>query len=272
VLASYRPTGKGRVERQVLIVREHVLAGRTFTSLAELDAAFDDWVPIRRAQTHRTHGQVIGVRAEAGRAALRPLPAAPYLVADRHLRRAGPDCLVSFEASLYSVPAGKVRAGQRVELRVTPALVAIHALTASTAATATSPAAGMRKQAEGLPGTLLACHPWAVRRGSWVVDPAHWDGLPDGHTAPPVDPAVPARAAVPARDTGCPSPLAALLADHPAPGPPSPDDPWAMTSKLAPTRLHRLQPDIFAARGQARCLQLPRDVLQPPPAALSAGM
>jgi len=36
--------------------------------------------------------------------------------------------------------------------------------------------------------------------------------------------------------TRCPSPLAALLADHPAPGPPSPDDPWAMTSKLAPTR------------------------------------
>jgi len=85
VLASYRPTGKGRVERQVLIVREHVLAGRTFTSLAELDAAFDDWVLIRRAQTHRTHGQVIGVRAEAVRAALRPLPAAPYLVADRHV-------------------------------------------------------------------------------------------------------------------------------------------------------------------------------------------
>ena len=37
VLAAYRPTGKGRVERQVAIVRDHVLAGRTFTSLAELD-------------------------------------------------------------------------------------------------------------------------------------------------------------------------------------------------------------------------------------------
>jgi hypothetical protein len=28
VLAAYRPTGKGRVERQVDIVRDHVLAGR----------------------------------------------------------------------------------------------------------------------------------------------------------------------------------------------------------------------------------------------------
>lgn len=51
VLAAYRPTGKGRVERQVLIVREHVLAGRTFASLAELDEAFTRWVPIRRGRS-----------------------------------------------------------------------------------------------------------------------------------------------------------------------------------------------------------------------------
>ncbi len=70
VLAAYRPTGKGRVERQVAIVRDHVLAGRTFGSLAELDAAFDDWVPIRRSQIHRTHGERIGVRAERDHAAL----------------------------------------------------------------------------------------------------------------------------------------------------------------------------------------------------------
>lgn len=33
VLAAYRPTGKGRVERQVLIVRHHVLSGRAFSSI-----------------------------------------------------------------------------------------------------------------------------------------------------------------------------------------------------------------------------------------------
>src|SRR3954471_19640885 len=123
VLAAYRPTGKGRVERQVLIVRDHVLGGRSFDSVEELDAAFAAWLPIRRAQTHRTHGQVIGVRAEVDRAALRDLPAAPYVVADRHLRRVGKDALVSFEASLYSVPARRVRPGQRVEVRVTGDLV-----------------------------------------------------------------------------------------------------------------------------------------------------
>jgi len=71
-LAAYRPTGKGRVERQVLIVREHVLAGRSFTSLAEIDGTFARWLLIRRAQVHRTHAEVISVRGDRDRAALGP--------------------------------------------------------------------------------------------------------------------------------------------------------------------------------------------------------
>ena len=31
-------------------------------------------------------------------------------------------------------------------------------------------------------GSLLAVHDRARKRGSYVVDQAHWDGLPDGHT------------------------------------------------------------------------------------------
>lgn len=163
-LAAYRPTGKGRVERQVLIVREHVLAGRSFDSIAGIDSAFADWLPIRRAQIHRTHGELISVRAHRDRAALATLPSLPYLVTDRHLRRVGKDCLVSFEASLYSVPATAIRAGQRVELRADIDTVAIHAVTA-----------------DGT-GGLLATHQRARVRGSWVIDESHWDGLPDGHT------------------------------------------------------------------------------------------
>jgi hypothetical protein len=110
-LAAYRPTGKGRVERQVTIVREHVLAGRRFDSIADLDGGFTAWLPIRRSQVHRTHGQVIAVRAEADRAALRPLPAEPYLVAEKHLRRVGKDCLISFEpSSTRFQPAGSAPA------------------------------------------------------------------------------------------------------------------------------------------------------------------
>jgi len=169
VLAAWRPTGKGRVERQVAIVRDHVMAGRTFESLAELDGAFNQWVPIRRAQRHRTHGELIGVRAQADRAALGPLPELPYLVCERHLRRVGRDCLISFEGSHYSTPAcahdGRpARAGARVEVRVSANTITIH-----------------RLPADGDP-IVLAAHHRAARRGELVVDPKHWDGLPDGHT------------------------------------------------------------------------------------------
>lgn len=196
VLAAYRPTGKGRVERQVSIVRDHVIAGRRFDSIADLDAAFGAWLPIRRAQVHRTHGQVIAVRAEQDRAALQSLPDEPYLVTEKHLRRVGRDCLIWFEASCYSVPAGQIRPGQRVQVQVLPDpahgdQVIIHALAV-----------------DG--GGWLATHPKAAGRGTWQVDPAHWAGLPDGHTrAVTVEPAGPAPLRPPAAETA--EPLAGLL-------------------------------------------------------------
>jgi transposase len=166
--AAHRPQAKGRVERQVEIARSHVLAGREFGSLAEMDTAFAAWLPIRRAHVHRTHGEVIAVRAERDRAALGPLPEQPYLVVERHTRRVGKDALVSFEASHYSVPWRLVRPGSRVELRVAPAEVAIFSL--------------------GSDQRLLATHPRAAAGGGWVVDQAHWDGLSDRADAAPLPP------------------------------------------------------------------------------------
>lgn len=205
VLAARRPTGKGRVERQVAIVRDHVLAGREFDSVAELDGAFNQWVPIRRAQRHRTHGELIGARAQLDHTALGPLPELPYLVCDRHLRRVGRDCLISFEGSHYSVPArasdGRpARAGARVELRVSADTVTI-----------------LRLACDGDP-IVLAAHARAGRRGAMVVDPTHWDGLPDGHTrAVTLDPPPQPRDPDPSPE-GQPrlDPLAGLIAAHPA--------------------------------------------------------
>jgi transposase len=164
--AAGRPQSKGRVERQVELVRSHVLSGRSFASLAEMDAAFADWLPLRRAATHRTHGEVIAVRAERDRAALGRLPEHPYVVCERHTRRVGKDALISFQASHYSVPWRKVRPGGRVELRVGPAEVAIWSLG--------------REQA------LLATHPRAAGRGAWIVEETHWDGLPNRTDAQPL--------------------------------------------------------------------------------------
>ncbi|MES4886378.1 IS21 family transposase, partial [Streptomyces sp. NPDC000349] len=163
VLAAYRPQGKGRVERQVGIVRDHVLAGRAFASIEEMNAAFAAWVPLRRAKVHGTHGEVIGHRAVRDHTALRPLPKTPYVVMQRHLRHVGKDCLVAFDANLYSVPARKVRPRQLVEIRATKSQVTLHSTVA-----------------DGNGQTLLAAHPRAVGRGARIVDETHRDGLPTG--------------------------------------------------------------------------------------------
>ena len=191
VLAAYRPTGKGRVERQVTIVRDHVLAGRGFASIEEMDAAFAAWVPHRRARTHRTHGEVIGVRAARDHAALRPIPSRPYVVTDRHLRHVGKDCLVAYAGNLYSVPARRVRHRQLVEIRASAATITIHATIAEVGG-----------------DTLLASHPRAVGRGARIVDETHWDGLPDGHTRAVTTGDTPP---APRRDRAAGSPLQALL-------------------------------------------------------------
>ncbi|MEU9331476.1 IS21 family transposase [Streptomyces canus] len=163
VLAAYRPQGKGRVECQVVIVRDHVLAGRAFSSIEEMNAAFASWVPLRRAKVHGTHGEIIGHRAVRDHTALRRLPTTPYVVMQRQLRHFGKDCLVAFDANLYSVPARKVRPRQLVEIRATKSQVTLHSTVAD--------ASGQ---------TLLATHPRAVGRGARIVDETHWDGLPTG--------------------------------------------------------------------------------------------
>lgn len=183
--------------------RDRVQPRALFDSVAELDGAFAGWLPIRRAQVHRTHGEVISVRAEADRAALLPLPQQPYLVTDKHLRRVGKDCLVSFEANFYSVPARRVRAGQRVQLCADGETVTIRAL-----------------GTDG--GGWLATHPRAAQRDSWVVDPAHWDGLPDGHTRATTRDLVTPTATRAGSGSGEPNPLAALLALTTRPRPRSP--------------------------------------------------
>ena len=123
---------------------------------------------------HRTYT----AQPQAGLAVRRP----------SHLRWVGKDCLVSFDASLYSLPAKQIRAGQRVELRVDASSVTIYALD----------------------GTLLASHPRATTRGSWVVQDSHSEGLPDGHTrATVIDP--PRRREASSGPVGPKQPLAALL-------------------------------------------------------------
>ncbi|MGW1306714.1 Mu transposase domain-containing protein [Streptomyces sp. NPDC002514] len=57
------------------------------------------------------------------------------MVAQRHLRYVGKDCLVAFEANLYSVLARRVRPCQLVEIRATKSQVALHSTTPDARAT-----------------------------------------------------------------------------------------------------------------------------------------
>ena len=177
--APYRPQSKGRVERVVEVTRSHVLAGREFSSVAEMQAAWDAWLPIRRGQTHRTHGEVIAVRGDRDRAALLAVPPTPYVVSDRHIRTVGKDALIHFDASVYSVPWRLVRPRQKVELRVDRDTIAVWTL--------------------GGDPVHLTTHDRARVKGSWVVDPTHWDGLP-GHTQPHAGPTTPSDATAPTGD------------------------------------------------------------------------
>ncbi|MFZ3475078.1 hypothetical protein ACODT3_00585 [Streptomyces sp. 4.24] len=148
-----------RVERQVLIVRDHVLAGRAFSSIEELDSAFNAWVPLRRAKSHGTHGEVIGHRAIRDHMALQPQPAAPYVVTERHLRHVGKDCPVAFDANLQPVSARKVRPRQLVEIRATKSQITLHSTVPN-----------------GDGETLPAIHQGAVGRGAFSVYFTSLDG------------------------------------------------------------------------------------------------
>jgi hypothetical protein len=89
------------------------------------------------------------VRAERDRAALGPVPDQPYVVCERHLRSVGKDCMVSFEATVYSVPWRAVRRRMRVECPVThDTTVAIWSL--------------------GLSPQLPDAHARSWRKGTWV--------------------------------------------------------------------------------------------------------
>lgn len=60
--------------------------------------------------------------------AVRPRPQTPYVVTQRYLRYVGKDCLVAFDANLYSVLARRVRPRQLVGVRAMKSQIMPHAI------------------------------------------------------------------------------------------------------------------------------------------------
>ncbi|QCH15525.1 IS21 family transposase [Synechococcus sp. CB0101] len=115
----YRARTKGKDERGVAYVKRNAMAGREFSSWAELEAHLVRWTrEVADLRVHGTTGEAPlerFMRAEAQ--ALQPLEAKPSFLAERELVRVvHSDCCVEVEANWYSAPQALIR--QRVSVLV----------------------------------------------------------------------------------------------------------------------------------------------------------
>lgn len=130
----YRAQTKGKVESGVKYVKRSFLPGRSATSLDDLNAQAAQWV--RTVADVRIHGTVHEQPAQRFlREDLSPVAShLPYVLQTFAVRKVATDCLISFEASRYSVPWHYVRqlvdvqvAEERVKIYHQGALIADHA-------------------------------------------------------------------------------------------------------------------------------------------------
>ncbi len=124
---AVKPKDKARVERAMPFIRDSFWRGRSFASLADMQAAAIRWC-----------GEVAGVRGHRGldgasplavfdaveRPALRPLPARPFEPVRWVSPKVAPDCHVSVERVLYSVPWAHV--GKTTDTRISNTTVQVH--------------------------------------------------------------------------------------------------------------------------------------------------
>lgn len=138
---------KGKVERQVPVVRQQLLAGRTFRDIDEANERALVWCrdEIGQREHGTTHRKPYPVFLEEEAQALLPLPREPFERPTWQAAKVHPDCHLVFQKSYYSVPY-RYR-GQEVWVRADAKLVRIY-----------------------LDHELLKTHCRAHRSGSWQTD------------------------------------------------------------------------------------------------------
>ncbi|TPI51695.1 MULTISPECIES: IS21 family transposase [unclassified Mesorhizobium] len=124
---SRKPRDKAKVEGAVLIVERWILArlrNRSFFSIAELNAAIAELLEELNNRPMRHVGQSRReLFEEIERAALKPLPAAPFEYAEWKSAKVHPDYHVEADKTFYSVPHRLI--GRTVEVRLTHRVVEI---------------------------------------------------------------------------------------------------------------------------------------------------
>ena len=142
------PESKGIVERRNGWFETSFMPGRTFTSPADFNAQFTDWLATANTRKVRTIKAAPVDRIEADRAGMLPLPPAPLHLGWRNRIRLGRDYYVRLDTSDYSVDPHAI--GRMVEV-----------------------SADLDRVKVRLDGKVVADHARAWARGMTITDLAH---------------------------------------------------------------------------------------------------
>lgn len=142
------PESKGLVERRNGWFETSFMPGRSFSSPADFNEQFADWLKRANVRTVRTLKASPAARIDADRAAMLPLPPVPLHLGWRNRIRLGRDYYVRVDTNDYSV-----------DPRVVGRLVDVSA--------------DLDRVRVRLDGRLVAEHERAWARGMTVTDPAH---------------------------------------------------------------------------------------------------
>ncbi len=147
-LKPYDPESKGVVERRNGFFETSFMPGRDFTSPADFDAQFADWLGLANARIVRTIKTRPVDRLDADRAAMLPLPPVPPALGWVNRVRLGRDYYVRVDSSDYSVNPPVI--GRFVDVTADLARVEVRH-----------------------EGRLVAAHDRVWARGMTITDPAH---------------------------------------------------------------------------------------------------
>lgn len=103
----YQPTDKGKVESGVKYVKNNALAGKTFNSLAEVNAHLRWWTQnVADKRIHGTTKQQVGTHfEEIEKPALKPQPNSLFPCFEEAPRKVHRDSYVEVKGAYYEVPA-----------------------------------------------------------------------------------------------------------------------------------------------------------------------
>ena len=147
-LKPYDPESKGIVERRNGFFETSFMPGRTFTSPADFNAQFADWLRVANGRLVRTIKARPVDRLDADKAAMLPLPPVPPVVGWVNRVRLGRDYYVRLDSSDYSIDPAVI--GRFVDVHADLARVEVRHK-----------------------GRLVAAHDRVWARGMTITDPAH---------------------------------------------------------------------------------------------------